>query len=150
MIECFLFRQNFSLAKVGTRSLMHRPTAYSVGDISATITRSYRRKYHQKASFGLRKPRPLADEHIREVEKLTNRLIDLKAGEGSMKWKHTRSLRGEEYRLRKDLEASSDARRHFISEEQTKFSYGADSDELYTSDGSLETFTPGTFVETRR
>ena len=134
-------------------SLMHRPTVYSFSDIPTTITRSYRQKYHQQASFGLRKPRPLADEHIREVEKLTNRFIDLNAGKASTKWKHTRSLRGEEHRLRKNLKASSDARKHFVSKEQAKFAYGANSVELFadTSNGSpVETFTPGTFVETRR
>lgn len=133
---------------------MHRSTTYSVSDISATITRSCRRKYatnpafQRQASFGLRKPRPLADEHVQEVEKLTNTLIDLNAGEGSMRWKHTPSLRGEEHRIRQDLKAP-----RFMSEEQTKFAYSADPDELFTDASDelpAETFIPGTFVENRR
>lgn len=102
------------------------------------------RSAHIKAT-ALKQPRPLPQEHLQELNNLTNEIIG-RTGDGDQRgWQHTKSLRGEEKRL---AQAVKDGQSR-VSMAQQEFNAPAPEDDE-SSPPTESDVLPGTFVEVRR
>ncbi|KAF7979166.1 hypothetical protein HWV62_43429 [Athelia sp. TMB] len=92
----------------------------------------------------LKPPRRLSQEHFRELNILTRKIIGKTADGDKYGWEHTRKLRGEERRL---TDAVKEGQRRLSTAQEEFHASGADEDFSYAVEQSV---LPGTFVEVRR
>ena len=133
---------------------MHRHAKQSVGELissrqfsKARIAKcSGFRHAHSDAGLALtlKPPRPLPQEHFRELNNLTRKIIGKTADGDKFGWEHTRKLRGEEKRL---THAVKEGQRRLSTAQEEFHASGPNEDFSFAVEQSV---LPGTFVEVRR